>query len=73
MFQEKPGVTSNIRIMSFISLFLAGFIAVYSLMLSRMDVNTITYVIIFVTGAFAPKVVQKFAENMPNKSTNVSQ
>lgn len=65
MFQDNEGNSSSIRMMSFVSLLASiafGLLTIYE---SNQDGLILTAM--FLTGAFAPKVVQKFAENMPKK------
>ena len=68
-FEEEEGVKSNIRLMSFLSLLQAFFMS--DLLALRylgdappptIDYYYISIIALFVIGAFAPKVVQKFAE-----------
>jgi hypothetical protein len=64
VFQEDNGSTSWIRISSFIAL-------LWSIVITLLDLlgktgtngNAIIYATMFLIAAFAPKVVQKFAES----------
>lgn len=61
-FEEKPNVKSSMRLMSFLSLIAAvgmGLLTIYS-DAGSSDGLMITFG--FLLGAFAPKTVQKFAE-----------
>ena len=65
-FEEKPGVKSSMRLMSFLSLIAAvgmGLPTIYS-DAGSSDGLMITFG--FLLGAFAPKTVQKFAEQKVN-------
>ena len=68
--QEDNGSKSSIRLMSFISLFasiLFGIITLYVSTLGKSDGgNGIIITFGFLLGAFAPKVLQKFAEEKIN-------
>jgi hypothetical protein len=62
MFEEAPGHTSATRVMSFVSLLAAcgfGYLTLTAEDPSRIDA---AITLIFVTGAFAPKVFQKAFE-----------
>lgn len=63
MLEEDNGNTSSMRVMCFCSLILSAIFATITLLHS--GTNSETGVIItfgFLVGAFAPKAVQKFAE-----------
>lgn len=66
VLQEDNGNGSTTRVMSFISLFASivfGAATLYVAALYRVDPSTGVYLTTFFgLGAFAPKVVQKFAE-----------
>jgi hypothetical protein len=65
-FEEKAGEQSMMRLLSFLSFFVAVFIAIYSITTKQpgvaIDVQTMTFFGFFMVGAFVPKAVQKFAE-----------
>lgn len=61
-FEESPGVSSQMRLMSFISLFAGIGLAFFAIGTEQIDMNSVSVIFIFVLGAFAPKAVQKFAE-----------
>ncbi len=62
---EDNGNRSSMRLMSMISLIMAGSCAAYTLIAEAQDKPIQTgreLTLIFVIGAFAPKAIQKFAE-----------
>ena len=59
MFCGTDGKISNIRVMSFISLAVACFITIKGIFAVGVQADIL---IIWITAAFAPKVIQKFAE-----------
>jgi len=59
-FEEKNGVKSSMRLMSFISLIAAMGLAGLTIYTNNQDGIILTFG--FLLGAFAPKAVQKFAE-----------
>jgi hypothetical protein len=61
-FEEAPGVKSNMRLQSFIALWIGAIIAVFAIATKQLDVNVIAIVTLFIVAAFVPKAVQKFAE-----------
>lgn len=61
-FEESPGVSSQMRLMSFISLLAGIGLAFFAIASNQIDLNTVSLVFIFIAGAFAPKALQKFAE-----------
>jgi len=65
MFEDDFGNSSSIRMMSFVSLLSA--IAFGLLTIKTGNQDGLTLSAMFLVGAFAPKVVQKFAENMPKR------
>ena len=60
IFQDPGGQLSNVRVMSFLCLLYAFFINTYSLMTVAEIKIEIFYALM--VAAFAPKVVQRFAE-----------
>jgi hypothetical protein len=60
-FEEKPGVKSSMRLMSFLSLLAAMGMGVLTLY-SEGSADGLMITFGFLLGAFAPKTVQKFAE-----------
>lgn len=63
--EERPGVKSNMRLMSVISLFASILFALITLSGRAGDTNTgLIITAMFLAGAFCPKVVQKFAEGI---------
>jgi hypothetical protein len=62
-FEEEEGVKSSMRLMSFISLLTAIVISIISVINNQLDSNILILISSFIVGAFAPKSVQKFAEN----------
>lgn len=65
MFEDDNGNASSIRLMSFISLLAAIMFGILTMYHNNQDGLMLTAM--FLVGAFAPKVVQKFAENMPKR------
>ena len=63
MFQDDLGNTSSLRMMNFVSLLAA--ITFGLLCMQTKNPDGITLSAMFLVGAFAPKVVQKFAERVP--------
>jgi len=61
MLKDQGGKTSTMRIMSIMSLFAAIFFAYPTIILESHD--GVMIVFSFLLGAFAPKALQKFAEN----------
>lgn len=61
-FEETEGVRSSIRLMSFISLFIAAGVACFSIWTKQLDANVIAIVTLFIVAAFVPKAIQKYAE-----------
>lgn len=59
-FEEKKGVYSSMRLMSFISLLAAMGLAGLTIYTNNQDGIVLSFG--FLLGAFAPKAVQKFAE-----------
>jgi hypothetical protein len=62
MFEEAPGHTSSMRVMSMLSLLAAiafGYLVVSAEATSRVDA---VIVLFFLIAATAPKVLQKFSE-----------
>lgn len=53
--QESNGRYSSVRVMSIIALFVAIYITIFTNI-------SIDILIVWITAAFAPKVIQKFAE-----------
>jgi len=62
-FEEAPGVRSHMRLQSFMALLAGIGIAGFAVGTKQVDANIIALVTMFVVAAFAPKAVQKFAEN----------
>lgn len=71
MFQESPGATSSMRIMSFISLIASITFALMTfIIMIFIDATKLVIIsnsgyiltLVFLVGAFCPKVIQKFAE-----------
>jgi positive regulator of sigma E activity len=65
MFEDDNGNASSMRLMSFVSLIASIMFGILTMYLSNQDGLILTAM--FIVGAFAPKVVQKFAENMPKR------
>ena len=64
IFKDINGNVSNVRAMSFLSLFYAFFINTYALVKGDPNVSVNFEAFVgFLTAAFAPKVYQRFAEN----------
>ena len=63
-FTDDKGFPSSMRLMSFLSLLMAGFLALAITMDWGKNHNT-ELVLYFLVAAFAPKAVQKFAEKKP--------
>jgi len=65
-FEEKENERSMMRLLSFLSFFVAVYIAIYAIMTKQpgvtIDVQTMTFFGFFMVAAFVPKAVQKFAE-----------
>jgi len=59
VFKEANGQISNIRVMSFLCLFYLFFLATYQTLRDNINFEIL---VLFAVCAFAPKVVQKFAE-----------
>lgn len=59
-FEERKGVKSSMRFMTFISLIAAMGLAGLTIYTNNQDGIILTFG--FLLGAFAPKAVQKFAE-----------
>lgn len=57
-FQGNNGKYSNVRLMAFLALCIAGYIAIASLYLDRMD-KALLLVSAFIGAAFAGKVIQQ--------------
>lgn len=63
-FEETAGSQSMMRLLSFLSFFVAVFISIYSIMTKQViDMQTMTFFGFFMVAAFVPKAVQKFAES----------
>jgi len=66
-FEEAPEKKSSMRLMTFTALIVA--IALSFMLMgyhtkgNPIDLNALWFVSIWIVGAFAPKAVQKFAEN----------
>ena len=65
MFEDDNGNSSSIRLMSFVSLLASIMFGTLTMYINNQDGLILTAM--FIVGAFAPKVVQKFAENMPKR------
>lgn len=65
IFEDDKGVLSNMRVMSFLCLLYTFFIHSYSLIKDK-DLS-FEVLVAFLCAAFAPKVVQKFAEREVQK------
>lgn len=59
MFKDTSGKVSNMRVSSFLCLLYLFFITTYQSVKSEINFEVL---VLFATCAFAPKVVQKFAE-----------
>jgi len=59
MFRDEAGKISNVRVMSFMCLLYLFFITTYQQVKDSINFEVL---VLFATCAFAPKVVQKFAE-----------
>lgn len=67
LFCENNGQLSSVRVMSFIALFVAIFVTVYgTLSCGKVPMDIL---IIWLTAAFCPKVIQKFAEKDAHHGT----
>ena len=62
--EERPGVKSTMRLMSFISLVNGSAMSWYALITGQINMNLIVLISLFVVGAFVPKALQKYAENL---------
>jgi hypothetical protein len=66
-FEETSGSQSMMRLLSFLSFFVAVYIALYTLHTKEpgveIDSTTMVYFGFFMIGAFVPKSIQKFAES----------
>lgn len=60
IFKDNNQQFSSMRVMSFISLIVA--------IVATFTGSSIDIIIIWITGAFAPKTIQKFAENKTQKT-----
>lgn len=69
-FETSEGNKSAMRLNSFISLLTAIAISIYATITKQLEINTISLVTMFVVSAFAPKAVQKFAENNIEEKNN---
>ncbi|RPI88707.1 MAG: hypothetical protein EHM41_00090 [Chloroflexi bacterium] len=63
--EEAPGVKSFLRMASFTCLLQALIFSWYILIRGDTSGNGMYLTVMFMLAAFAPKVIQKFAENMP--------
>ena len=63
-FEGPDGQLSSIRLYSFIALMMAAALTWYDVIRVR---NNVDYVVMWLVAAFAPKVVQRFAEKTPVK------
>lgn len=66
-FEEAPGQSSSMRVMSFVALLASIGITAVDILGYDKGGNAIVYVVMFLVAAFVPKAVQKFAENIPKK------
>lgn len=67
IFSENDGgAISSMRVMSFIALITAILIAVVPYFIEGCEQGDRMHVLYFLTAAFAPKAVQKFAEKKGN-------
>ena len=66
-FEETEGVKSSMRLMSFVSLLTSIAISIISVLNNQLDSNVLILISSFIIGAFAPKSIQKFAENKVSK------
>jgi hypothetical protein len=66
-FEESEGVKSSMRLNSFIALWASIALSLFALATKQLDVNVLGLITVFLVGAFAPKAVQKFAENTQEK------
>ena len=62
-YEEEPGEQSSMRIMCMISLWMGSLLGWFAILTKQLDMNVIALVSLFIVAAFAPKAVQKFAEN----------
>ena len=60
-FEENNGTQSSMRLMCFISLLMSIIVTITCLFIS-FDIYKCYVIALFVVSAFAPKAVQKFAE-----------
>lgn len=62
-FEESPGQKSNIRLMSAAAMIVSMIIGLKLAFIDYITYNQLALLGIFIVAAFAPKVVQKFAES----------
>ena len=68
MLSDSNGQTSSMRVMCFCSLFISTVFGLITLLVPSEDPSTGIYLTVaFLVGAFAPKAVQKFAEEKINE------
>lgn len=64
-FEVSEGNKSSMRLQSFISLWMSFVFAIITILNKASDSTTgLILTISFLTGAFAPKAIQSFSENM---------
>lgn len=61
-FEEAEGVKSSLRLMSFLSFIVSVAFSFIAFQFEHIGSEHLTIIFGFLVGAFAPKVVQKFAE-----------
>ncbi len=66
-FQEDNGNKSQMRVMTFLSFLCAGVTGGWVLVRGDAGGNGMVIFLSYLVAAFAPKVVQKFAEQKPGK------
>ena len=62
-FNDPKGKPSSMRLMSFLALFIAAALALIPMLSYGAQAGNPEHVLYFLVAAFAPKAVQKFAEN----------
>ena len=62
MFEDPNGKVSSMRVFSFLSLLFSFAVSFYCIATGVLDGDALIVIGMYVTGAFAPKVTQKFAE-----------
>lgn len=61
-FEEKEGIKSSVRLSSFIALIFSIGYVFFATYTNQLDANSLAVFFGLLVAAFAPKVVQKYAE-----------